>query len=311
MQRCWTRILGDICRPLDESSNQIEEFIVETILKSAKKKLVISPEKPTVLIGERINPTGKKRLAAALVEGDLELVRQEALAQVKAGADVLDVNVGAAGLDEVELLPQAVRAVMETVDVPVCVDTANLDALRAALAVHQEIAPDGRPLVNSVNGEEARLEGVLPLVAEYKTAVIGLAMDDDGIPASAEARLAVVRKIVERAEALGIPREDIVVDCLALTVGADAQAGVVTLGAIKMVREELGLNMTLGASNISFGLPEREVVNWAFLTLAIQNGVNAPIVNAAKVRSAILATDLLLGRDEYGLRYVRAYKKRR
>ncbi|MFQ6100246.1 MAG: dihydropteroate synthase [Anaerolineae bacterium] len=284
---------------------------METILKSAKKQLVISPEKPTVLIGERINPTGKKRLAAALAGGDLELVRQEALAQVEAGADILDVNVGAAGVDEVELLPQAVRAVMETVDAPVCIDTANLEALRAALAVHQEMAPEGKPLINSVNGEEERLESVLPLAAEYKTAVIGLAMDDDGIPTSAEKRLAVARKIVERAEPLGIPPEDIVVDCMALTVGVDSKAGVVTLEAIKMVREELGLNMTLGASNVSFGLPEREVINWAFLTLAIQNGVNAPIVNAAKVRSAILATDLLLGRDKDGMRYVKAYKKRK
>jgi len=284
---------------------------METILKSAKKKLVIGPDKPTVLIGERINPTGKKRLAAALVEGDLQVVRKEALAQVEAGADILDVNVGAAGVDEVVMLPQAVRMVMETVDVPICIDTANLDALRAALAMHKEMAPEGKPLVNSVNGEDERLEGVLPLVAEYKTAVIGLAMDDDGIPDSAEKRLAVVRKIVERAGALGIPPEDIVIDCLALTVGADSNAGVVTLGAIKLVREELGLNMTLGASNVSFGLPEREVVNWAFLTLAIQNGVNAPIVNAVKVRSAILATDLLLGRDSYGMRYIKAFKKRR
>ena len=284
---------------------------METILKSAKKTVTISPEKPTVLIGERINPTGKKRLAAALAAGDLEIIRQEALAQVEAGADVLDVNVGAAGVDEVDLLPKAVRAVMETVDVPICIDTANLEALRAALAVHKELAPEGKPLVNSVNGEEARLEGVLPLVAEYGAAVIGLAMDDDGIPPTSEKRLAVARKIVERAEALGIPPEDIVVDCLALTVGADSTAGVVTLGAIKMVREELGLNMTLGASNVSFGLPEREVVNWAFLTLAIQNGVNAPIVDAAKVRPAILATDMLLGRDSYSMRYIKAYKKRR
>ncbi|RLC84900.1 MAG: pterin-binding protein [Chloroflexi bacterium] len=284
---------------------------METILKSAKKTVTISPEKPTVLIGERINPTGKKRLAAALAAGDLEIIRKEALAQVEAGADVLDVNVGAAGVDEVDLLPKAVRAVMETVDAPICIDTANLEALRAALAVHWEIAPEGKPLINSVNGEEARLEGVLPLVAEYGAAVIGLAMDDDGIPPTSEKRLAVARKIVERAEALGIPPEDIVVDCLALTVGADSTAGVVTLGAIKMVRHELGLNMTLGASNVSFGLPEREVVNWAFLTLAIQNGVNCPIVNAAKVRPAILATDLLLGRDDYGMRYIKAFKKRR
>lgn len=283
---------------------------METILKSAKKTVVISPEKPTVLIGERINPTGKRRLAAALAEGDLEIIRKEAEAQVEAGADVLDVNVGAAGVDEVDLLPRAVRLVMETVKVPVCIDTANLEALHAALAVHKEIAPEGKPLINSVNGEEARLESVLPLVVEYKAAVICLAMDDDGIPPTAERRLAVARKIVERAEPLGIPREDLVVDCLALTVGADSRAGLVTLEAIRMVREELGVNMTLGASNVSFGLPEREVVNWAFLTLAIQNGVNCPIVDAAKVRPAILATDLLLGRDNYGMRYIKAYKKR-
>jgi len=283
---------------------------METILRSAQRTVVISPEKPTVLIGERINPTGKKRLAAALAEGNLEIIRREAEAQVEAGADVLDVNVGAVEMDEVGLLPKAVRLVMETVDTPVCIDTANPEALRAALALHKEMAPEGKPLINSVNGEKARLESVLPLVAEYKAAVIGLAMDDDGIPPTAEKRLAIARTIVERAEALGIPREDLVVDCLTLTVGADSRAGLVTLEAIRMVREELGVNMTLGASNVSFGLPKREVINWVFLALAIQNGVNCPIVDAAKVRPAILATDLLLGRDEYGLRYVKAYRER-
>jgi len=283
---------------------------METILKSAKKTVTISPEKPTVLIGERINPTGKKRLAAALVEGNLDVVRKEALAQIEAGADVLDVNVGAAGVDEVDLLPKAVRLVMETVDAPVCIDSADVSALRAALAVHQEISPEGKPLINSVNGEEDRLEQVLPLVAEFKAAVIGLAMDDDGIPDTSEKRLAVARKIVERAEALGIPRADVAIDCLALTVGADSQAARITLEAIQMVREELGVNMTLGASNVSFGLPEREVINWAFLAMTIQNGVNCPIVDAAKVRPAILASDLLLGRDEYAMRYIKAYKQR-
>jgi len=283
---------------------------METILKSAKKTVIISPDKPTVLIGERINPTGKKRLAAALAEGDLEVVRKEALAQVEAGADVLDVNVGAAGVDEVDLLPRAVRVVMETVDVPVCIDSADVNALRAALAVHKELAPEGKPLINSVNGEEERLEKVLPLVAEYKAAVIGLTMDDDGIPPTAEQRFAVAAKIVERAEALGIPREDLAIDCLALTVGADSQAGLTSLGAIRKVREELGVNMTLGASNISFGLPEREVINWAFLAMAIQSGVTCPIVDVAKVRPAILAADLVLGRDDYAMRYIKGYKKR-
>ena len=284
---------------------------METILRSAHKTVTISPEKPTVLIGERINPTGKKRLAAALSEGNLDIVRTEAEAQVEAGADVLDVNVGATGVDEVDLLPQAVRMVMETVQVPVCIDSANAEALQTALTVYSELAPEGKPLVNSVNGEEANLERVLPLVAEYKAAVIGLTMDEDGIPPTSEKRLAVARKIVERAEALGIPAQDVVIDCLSLTVGADdPQAALVTLEAIRMVRQELGVNMTLGASNVSFGLPEREVVNWAFLAMAIQNGVNCPIVDAAKVRPAILAADLLLGRDEYAMRYIKAYKKR-
>lgn len=284
---------------------------METILKSARKTVVISPEKPTVLIGERINPTGKKRLAAALAEGDMEIVRKEAKAQVEAGADVLDVNVGAAGVDEVYLLPKAMRTVMETVDVPVCIDSANIAALRTALAVHKELAPEGKPLINSVNGEEDRLKEVLPLVAEYKAAVIGLTMDDGGIPSTAEKRLAVARKIVIGAEALGIPRENLVIDCLALTVGADSQASLITLEAMQMVREELGVNMTLGASNVSFGLPDREVINWSFLAMAIQNGLNCPIVDATKVRTAILAADMLLGRDEYAMRYIKAYKKRK
>ncbi len=284
---------------------------METILKSARKTVVIGPERPTVLIGERINPTGKKRLAAALAEGDLEIVRQEAVAQVEAGADVLDVNVGAAGVDEVKMLPRAIRTVMEVVDVPVCIDTANVGALRAALELHRELAPEGKPLVNSVNGEEARLEGVLPLVAEYGAAVIGLTMDDEGIPQVPERRLEIARKIVERAEGMGIPRADVLIDCLALTVGADSRAGRVTLDAIRLVRQELGVNMTIGASNISFGLPEREVINQVFLSMAILEGVNCPIVDAARMRPAILAADLVLGRDDYGMRYIRAYKKRR
>jgi len=283
---------------------------METILKSAQKTVVISPERPTVLIGERINPTGRKRLSAALEEGSLEIVRLEAEAQVQAGADVLDVNVGVVTVDEVALLPRAVRLVMETVEVPVCIDSPNVEALRAALEAHKEVAPAGKPLINSVNGEEARLEQVLPLVAEYKAAVIGLVMDDDGIPSTPEKRLAVARKIVERAEAMGIPREDVVIDCLALTVGADSRAGLTTLEAIRMVREELGVNMTLGASNVSFGLPERGVINRAFLAVAIQSGVNCPIVDPAKVRPTILAADLILGRDEYSMRYIKGYRER-
>ena len=283
---------------------------MQTILKGTGQKVIIGEDRPTVILGERINPTGKKRLAAALVAGDLEIIRQEALAQVEAGADILDVNVGAAGVDEVDLLPRAVKLVMETVDVPVCIDTPNGEALAAALAMHQELNPDGKPLVNSVNGEEASLARVLPLVAEYKTAVIGLCMDDDGIPNSPEGRLAVANKIIERAEKHGIGPEDILIDCLALTVGADSKAGWITLEAIRLVKEELGVNMTLGASNVSFGLPERETLNGVFLGMAIMRGLNCPIVDAAKVAHFIQAADLALGHDEYAMRYLKAYRKR-
>ena len=283
---------------------------METVLKGKGKKVIIGEGRPTVILGERINPTGKKKLAAALLAGDLEVVRQEALAQVAAGADLLDVNVGAAGVDEVDLLPKAVQLVLETVDVPLAIDTADGKALAVALATHKELNPDGKPLVNSVNGEEASMQRVLPLVAEYGTAVIGLAMDDEGIPPTPEGRLAVAKKIVDRAAELGIPRENILIDCLALTVGADSKAGWVTLEAIRLVKEELGVNLALGASNVSFGLPDREILNGAFLAMAIDRGLNCPIVDAAKVRSYILAADLSLGRDEYSMRYLKGFRQR-
>jgi 5-methyltetrahydrofolate--homocysteine methyltransferase len=283
---------------------------METILKGTGKKVVIGDGRPTVILGERINPTGKKKLAAALVAGDLEIVRQEALEQVEAGADILDVNVGAAGVDEVDLLPRAVQLVMETVEVPICIDTPNGEALAAALARHKELNPDGRPLVNSVNGEESSLQRVLPLVAEYGAAVIGLCMDDDGIPATPQERLDVARKILDRGESHGIGREDFLIDCLALTVGADSQSGWITLEAIRLVKEELGVNMALGASNVSFGLPDRETINGIFLGMAIARGLNCPIVDAVKVRAYILAADLTLGRDDYAMRYLKAFRKR-
>lgn len=283
---------------------------METVLRGSGRQVVIGDGRPTVILGERINPTGKKRLAAALLAGDLEVVRQEALAQVEAGADILDVNVGAAGVDEVELLPRAVRLVLETVPVPVAIDTANGQALQAALAVHYELNPGGRPLVNSVNGEEASLARVLPLVAGYGTAVIGLCMDDNGIPPTPEGRLAVAKKIVGRAQEHGISPADILIDCLALTVGADSQAARVTLEAMRLVKAELGVNLALGASNVSYGLPERETINSVFLAMAIAHGLNCPIVDAARMQPSILAADLLLGRDAYAARYLKAYRKR-
>lgn len=278
---------------------------VETVLRSAKATVIISPERPTVLIGERINPAGRKRLAAELVAGNVEIVKTEALGQIAAGADVIDVNVGAAGVDEVALLPRAVEMVQEVVEAPLSIDTTDHAALAAALEVYQ-----GKPLVNSVNGEERNLSRVLPLVSEHGAVVIGLCMDEGGIPDDPHRRLEIARKIVERAEALGIPPQDILIDCLALTVSADSKATLVTLETIRLVRAELGVNMTLGASNVSFGLPDREVLNWAFLAMAIRKGVNAPIVNAARVRQAVLAVDVLLGRDEFAMRYIKHYRKK-
>jgi 5-methyltetrahydrofolate--homocysteine methyltransferase len=278
---------------------------METKVTSVKKEVVIGGERPTVLIGERINPSGKKRLAAALQAGDLELLRQEAVAQVQAGADILDVNVGLAGLDEVALLPQAVQAVIEAVDVPLCLDSHDPQALAAALKIYR-----GKPIINSVNGQQAALNEVLPLVKEHGAAVIGLTMDDEGIPQSAERRVAIAHHIVERAAAMGIPREDIIMDCLALSVGTDGQAAQVTLETIRRVRAELGVNQTLGASNISFGLPDRDILNGAFLALAIAAGVTCPTVDVAHVRPVVLATDLVLGRDDYARRYIRAFRQR-
>ena len=276
---------------------------METRVSSATKEVIIGDEKPTVLIGERINPTGRKKLAAALRTGNLELVRQEALSQVQAGADILDVNVGVADIDEVSLLPQAVQVVMDAVDVPLCIDSTNYQALEAALKVYQ-----GKPLINSVNGEESSLTKVLPLVKKYGAAVVGLTIDDEGIPNSAERRVDVAHKIVARAEAQGIPREDVIIDCLVMTVGAESSAGQVVLETIRRVKAELGVNLTMGASNISFGLPARELINNAFLTAAIAAGVTCPIVNAAKAYLSTVATDLILGRDKFAMRYLKAYR---
>jgi len=278
---------------------------METTVSSATKEVTIGGNRPAVLIGERINPTGRAKLAASLQAGDMELVRQEATAQVQAGADILDINVGAPEVDETALLPQVAKAVIEVVDVPLSLDSDNPKALEAALKIYQ-----GKPIINSVTGQESSLNAVLPLAKEYGAAVVALTMDDEGIPTDSERRVAIARKIVDRAEALGITREDIIVDCLVLTIATDSNAGMVTLEAISKVKAELGVNQTLGASNVSYGLPERSVLNGALLALAIAAGVTCPTVNVTKVRQAVLATDLILGRDRYAQRYIKAYRQR-
>lgn len=279
--------------------------MMETRVSSPGKEVIIGDSQPTVLIGERINPTGKKKLAEALKAGNLEIVRSEALAQVQAGADILDVNVGTFGVDEVAMLPKAVRAVMDAVDVPLCLDSSNLDALEAALKVYK-----GKPLVNSVTGEERSLERVLPLIKKYGAGVIGLVQDDEGIPKDAERRIRIAHKIVEKVEATGISREDLVIDCLAFAVGAEPASGVAVIEAIRRIKSELGVNMTLGASNVSFGLPDRELLNNAFVVMAVVAGATCLIVDVAKVRSIILAADLVLGRDRRARRYIEAYRQR-
>jgi 5-methyltetrahydrofolate--homocysteine methyltransferase len=278
---------------------------METKVSSPSKEVIIGDNQPTVLIGERINPTGKKKLAEALKANDLEIVRKEALAQTQAGADIIDVNVGVFGIDEVALLPKAVQAVIKTVDTPLCIDSSNPDALEAALKVYK-----GKPLVNSVSGEEHSLKRILPLIKKHGAAVIGLVQDDEGIPKDAEGRVRIAHKIVEKVEAAGIPREDLVIDCLAFAVGAEPDSGVEVIEAIQRIKAELGVNMTMGASNVSFGLPDRELLNNAFVVMATAAGATCLIVDAAKVRPTILAADLVLGRDKRARRYIEAYRQR-
>jgi 5-methyltetrahydrofolate--homocysteine methyltransferase len=276
---------------------------MHTILKGKTKEVTIGIDRPFVMIGEKINPTGRKKLAAALTEGNLDYVRQLAENQVAWGADVLDINVGVPGIDEIAVVRQVVELVASVVDVPMCLDSANADVLAAGLA-----AAPGKPLVNSVSGEEKKLASVLPLVKERGAAVIGLTMDDNGIPKTAEERLSVAEKILERAAKLGISSEDVIIDPLVLTVGSDSKAAVVTLQTVELLRKEFGTNINLGASNVSFGLPERPTVNAAFLTLAIQMGATCSITDPVKLGQTVKAADLLLGRDDNSIRYLKYFR---
>ena len=277
---------------------------METRVSSATREVTIGDSQPTVLIGERINPAGKKKLAEALQTGNLEIVRREALAQAQAGADILDINVSTFGVDEVTLLPQAVKAVMDAVDIPLCLDSTNPEALAAALKICK-----GKPLINSVTGEEYSLDKILPLVKEHGATVIGLVQDDEGIPKDSERRVAIAHKIVERAEAAGIPRQDVIIDCLTLAVGADTSSGLAAVETASLVQAELGVNLTLAASNISFGMPDRHLLNSAFVAVVIAAGVTCLIVDVARARPIVLAADLILHRDKHARRYIEAYRQ--
>jgi len=277
-----------------------------TTLWGRKEKVEISHEGPTVIIGERINPTGRSRLTTALEKRDWDVLRQEAVLQVEQGAGVIDVNVGAAGIDEVAVLPEVVQAVSEATGVPVCIDTSNPQALEAALRVC-----GGKPLINSTTGEEASLSVILPMAKEYGAAVIGLCQDERGIAQDPERRVEIAQKIVASAKSYGIEEHDILIDPLVLTVAADNKAGWVTLTTAQLISQRLGLNMTMGTSNISFGLPNRFLINNNFLAMAIWCGVSAPVVNpgAQGLVETILTADLVKGNDEYAGRYLKHYRK--
>lgn len=278
---------------------------METRLTSSTQQVIISPDQPFVMIGERINPTRRKKLSETLAAGDFSVALEDARLQVAAGAQVLDVNAGVPGADEPKLLANLTRALVAEVDVCLCFDSANPAALEAALSAYS-----GKALINSTTGEEKSLNAVLPLAAKYHAAVIAVLTDDSGIPATPEARLAVARRIVQRAADYGVPAEDVVADCLALTVSADSNAGRVTLDTMQLVRQELGLNLSLGASNVSFGLPDRKAINAAYLALATARGLNAAITDPTvpELRTTIMACDLLMGRDEFAMNWIRAYR---
>ncbi len=280
---------------------------MNTVLRSPSREVVIGPDQPFCIIGERINPTGRKVFAEQLREGDLSQVVVDVEEQVSMGAHVLDVNMGVPLTDEADLLARAVRLVQEHTDLPLCIDSSVVEALQAGLEAYE-----GKALVNSVTCEDERLERVLPLVKEHGAAVICLVNDETGIPQTPQARLDICRRLVDIVHGTWeVPLEDIVIDPLAMTVGADPQAVLVTLETIRAVRDEFGLNMTLGASNTSFGLPGRHALNAAFLAIASHSGLTSAIMDArtAQTVEACRAADLLLGRDEWGANWIAAYRR--
>ncbi len=279
---------------------------MDTVLRSRSTSVTIGSEQPFCVIGERINPTGRKRFAEELRAGNLETVTVDAVGQVQAGANMLDVNAGIPLVDEPELLQAMLRTVQAAVDVPICIDSSVIEALEAGLSVYE-----GRALVNSVTAEDERLEEILPLVARHGAAVIGLANDETGIPETPQKRLECARRIVSAAHDHGIATEDVIIDPLAMTVGADTEAVTTTLATISLIRDELGVNMCLGASNVSFGLPQRHVLNAGFLPMAMAAGLTSAIMSTAEVCvEAVRASDLLLGHDPWGASWIAAHRAR-
>ncbi len=282
---------------------------MQTVVKSTTQTVIIGPDQPFVIIGERINPTGRKKLAAEMEAGDFSRVERDALAQVQAGAHILDINVGVTSVEpektEPELMIKAIELVQSISDVPLCIDSSVAPALIAGIK-----ASKGRPIVNSVTGEEDRLESILPVVAEYNVPVIAICNDENGISYDADVRFEVAKRIVERAESYGIAREDVIIDPLAMPIGAVGTAGSDLFRLVRMVRDELGCNTVCGASNISFGMPSRRTINAAFVPMAIAAGMTSAITNPleSEIRNAIYAADLLMGHDEMAMAYITAMR---
>jgi 5-methyltetrahydrofolate--homocysteine methyltransferase len=268
--------------------------VTDTVLSSSTREVVIGPDRPFVIIGERINPTGRKKLAAEMATGDFSTVTADVFAQVEAGAHMLDVNAGIPLADEPAILAETVRLVQSLTDLPLSIDSSIVAALEAGLEAYE-----GKALVNSVTGEEERLEAVLPLVAKHGAAVVAISNDETGISEDPDVRFEIARRIVERAADHGIPREDVVVDPLVMPIGAIGSAGRQVFRVLGRLRDELGVNSTCGASNVSFGLPQRNILNGTFLSMAIASGLTSAITSPlhAEVREAVRAADVMMGND--------------
>jgi 5-methyltetrahydrofolate--homocysteine methyltransferase len=278
---------------------------MHSILRSATKEVIIGHDVPFVIIGERINPTGRKKFQEQLRAGDLSQIEIDVQQQVEGGADVLDVNMGVPLTDEPDLLSRAIKLVQSKTDLPICIDSSVIEALDAGLKAYE-----GKALVNSMTGEDDRMELILPLVKEHKAVIMALSNDETGIPATAQERLVITEKIVRTVEKYGIPLEDLVIDPLAMTVGADTEAVKITLETIHLIKEKFGLNMSMGASNVSFGLPNRHAVNASFLPMAMAAGLTSAIMDARtkEIVTSVRAADLLLGNDPWGGNWISAFR---